>query len=136
MRLFLAALLAAASASAATVEEAHKAAPRADLSLLQNDQQRSVFLEVAADVSNYAGCQDTLLKCLAANVKDPHAVRMAELVARLAGLNASAQVISTMVENYDDAFDPKPRLQIKDAGPTLGKGPVAIGEFSDCQCPH
>jgi protein-disulfide isomerase len=135
MRLLLAALIATSSASAATVAEAHKAAPRADLSQL-NDAQRSVFLQVAGDVSNYAGCQDTLLKCLASNVKDPHAVRMAELVAKLASLNASAQVITDMVEKYYDAFDPKKRQAMQEDCPKLGQGPIAIVEYSDYQCPH
>jgi protein-disulfide isomerase len=135
MRLLLAALLASTAASAATLEEAQKAAPRANLSDL-TDQQRTVFLQVAADVSNYAGCQDTLLKCLAANVKDPHAVRMSELVARLCRLDVSAQVVSDAVEKYYDAFDPKRRAHLKDDCPTLGKGPVTIVEFSDYECPH
>jgi protein-disulfide isomerase len=135
MRLFLLALLVSAASSAATLDEAKKAAPRADLSAL-NDAQRTIFLQVAGDVGNYAGCQDTLIKCLAANVKDPHAVRMADLVAHLAGYNVSAQVITNMVEKYYDAFDPKTRLQVKEECPTLGKGPIAILEFSDYQCPH
>jgi protein-disulfide isomerase len=135
MRLFLLALLASAAAASATLEEARTAAPRADLSTL-NDSQRSVFLQVAADVSNYAGCQDTLLRCLAANVKDPHAVRMSQLVAKLAALNVSAQVISNAVEKYYDAFDPKSREKVSAEGPLLGKGTVTIVEFSDYQCPH
>jgi protein-disulfide isomerase len=135
MRLFLFALLVAASASAATLDEAKKAAPRADLSKL-DDTSATVFLQVAGDVQNYAGCQDTLLKCLAANVKDPHAVRMSELVAHLAGLGAPAQVITNMVEKYYDSFDPKSRVAMKEECPTLGKGPVAILEFSDYQCSH
>jgi protein-disulfide isomerase len=135
MRLLLLALLASAAASAATLDEAKKAAPRADLAAL-NDAQRTIFLQVAGDVSNYAGCQDTLIKCLAAGVKDPHAVRMAELVAHLASYNVSAEVITNMVEKYYDAFDPKKRFQAKEECPTLGKGPVVIMEFSDYQCPH
>jgi protein-disulfide isomerase len=135
MRLFLLALLASAAASSATLEEARTAAPRADLAAL-NDSQRAVFLQVAADVSNYAGCQDTLLRCLAAHVKDPHAVRMSQLVAKLAALNVSAQVISNAVEKYYDAFDPKSREKVSAEGPVLGKGAVTIVEFSDYQCPH
>jgi len=135
MRLFLLAVLTASAASSAAPDEARKAAPRADLSAL-NDAQRATFLQVAGDVQNYAGCQDTLLKCLAANVKDPHAVRMAELVAHLASYDLSAQVITNMVEKYYDAFDAKARLQLKEECPTLGKGPMVIMEFSDYQCPH
>jgi protein-disulfide isomerase len=139
MRFLLLALLVsvtASAATAATVDECKKAAPRADLSALQNDAQRTIFLQVIGDVGNYAGCQDTLVKCLAANVKDPHALRMADLVAHLASFNVSAQVITNMVEKYYDAFDPKSRVQIKEECPTLGKGPIIIAEFSDYQCPH
>jgi protein-disulfide isomerase len=135
MKLLLAALLASTAASAATLEEAQKAAPRANLSEL-TDQERTIFLQVAADVSNYAGCQDTLLKCLAANVKDPHAVRMSELVARLSRLDIKPEQVTNIVERYYDSFDPKHRVHVKEECPTQGKGPVTIVEFSDYECPH
>jgi protein-disulfide isomerase len=136
MRLSLLALLVSASASAATLDEARKAAPRAALTGL-TDAQATVFLQVAADVENYAGCQGTLLKCLAANQKDPHAVRMADLVAHFAQADAPAQVITNFVEKHYASFDPKSRAQLtEEKCPTLGKGPIAILEFSDYQCSH
>ncbi|HEX4382736.1 MAG TPA: thioredoxin domain-containing protein [Myxococcales bacterium] len=135
MRLFLLALLVSAAASAATLDEAKKAAPRADLTGL-TDAQATVFLQVAGDVENYAGCQGTLLKCLDAKVKDPHAVRMADLVAHFARLDAPAQVITNFVEKHYASFDPKSRVQLKEECPTLGKGPIAILEFSDYECTH
>ena len=59
-------------------DQARRILPRADLSGL-TDEQRAQFLEVAGDVFDYAGCRDTLAKCLAAAQTDPHAVRMAAL---------------------------------------------------------
>ena len=62
-----------ASASATrglSEDEARRILPRADLSGLSDDQ-RAQFLEVAGDVFDYAGCRDTLAKCLAANAISP-----------------------------------------------------------------
>jgi hypothetical protein len=66
-----------------TSEQARTIVPRADLGDL-TDAQRGVFVGVATEVFNYAGCQDTLARCLAAGEKDAHALRMAALVKRLA----------------------------------------------------
>src|SRR5207302_3243317 len=52
-------------------EQARRILPRADLSDM-NDEQRAHFLEVAGDVFDYAGCKDTLAKCLGADVQDVH----------------------------------------------------------------
>ena len=79
MTLLLAALLAL---TPVTAEQAKQAFPAIDLSAL-TDQQRGVFIDVAADVYNYAGCQDTLAICLNPAAKDPHALRMAALVKAL-----------------------------------------------------
>jgi protein-disulfide isomerase len=108
---------------------------RVDLSSL-NDAQRQTFMQVAADVNNYAGCRGTLLSCLEAGQKDPHALRMADLVLQLAKAGAPAARITDMVEKYYDAFDPKQRHEMSKDCPVLGKGPVNIVEFSDYQCPH
>jgi protein-disulfide isomerase len=104
-----------------------------------NDAQRDIFVQVAGDVNGYAGCRDTLLKCLDPKEKDKHALREGELVLQLAKLGAPAQVISNLVEKYYDAFDAKNRMEtMKSAAecPLLGKGAVNIAEFSDYQCPH
>ena len=50
-------------------DQARRILPRAELSDL-NDEQRAEFLEVAGDVFDYAGCRDTLAKCLGASVQD------------------------------------------------------------------
>jgi protein-disulfide isomerase len=132
MSLLLALLLTAP----VTAERAKQIVPRADLSGLTDDQ-RGVFLEVATDIFDYAGCQDTLAKCLAAGVKDPHALRMAELVKQFAHDGYPAGTIVQVVERYYASFDPRRRLQLRnDNCAVLGKGPVAIVEFSDYQCPH
>src|SRR5919198_433819 len=60
-------------------ERARQILPRADLTGL-NGQQRAQFLEIAGDTFDYAGCNDTLARCLGENVKDRHALRMAQLV--------------------------------------------------------
>jgi protein-disulfide isomerase len=121
---------------AVTAEQAKQIVPRADLSDL-SDEQRAVFLEVATDVFDYAGCQETLAKCLAAGVSDPHALRMAELVKQVVREGFPAAAVVQVVERYYASFDPRQRLQLRtDNCGVLGKGPLAIVEFSDYQCPH
>jgi protein-disulfide isomerase len=119
-------------------EQARRILPRADLSSL-TDEQRAQFLEVAGDVFDYAGCRDTLAKCLGPSVQDVHALRMAELVkALLLEGSPSSRVIET-VENYYASFDASKRQSFKaNDCPVLGdpKAPVVIVEFSDYQCPH
>src|ERR1700682_2182304 len=131
-----AALAQQARSNSVTAEQARSIVPRADLSGL-TDAQRGVFLEVATDVFNYAGCQDTLAKCLAADQKDPHAVRMAALVKQLSTGGAGAPSIVQAVERYYASFEPGERVPVSAENcPTLGKGPVSLVEFSDYQCPH
>jgi len=119
-------------------DQARRILPRADLSGL-TDEQRAQFLEVAGDVFDYAGCRDTLAKCLGPTVQDVHALRMAELVkALILEGNPPPRVIET-VENYYASFDPAKRQSFKaNDCPVLGdpKAPVAIVEFSDYQCSH
>jgi len=119
-------------------EQARRIVPRADLSGL-TDEQRSQFLEVAGDVFDYAGCRDTLAKCLAADVQDVHALRMAGLVKALILEGGSSSRVIEMVENYYASFEPSKRQPLKaNDCPVLGdpKAPVAVVEFSDYQCPH
>ncbi|HWE25100.1 MAG TPA: DsbA family protein [Myxococcales bacterium] len=135
---------AAAQASSASVtrglsdDQARRILPRADLSGL-TDEQRGQFLEVAGDVFDYAGCRDTLAKCLGPSVQDVHALRMAELIkALIVEGNPPSRVIET-VENYYASFDASKRQTFKSNDcPVLGdpKSPVVIVEFSDYQCPH
>ncbi|MCA1827458.1 MAG: DsbA family protein [Myxococcales bacterium] len=133
MTLFLAALLAL---TPVTAEQAKKAFPAVDLSVL-TDQQRGVFIDVAAEVYNYAGCQDTLAICLNPAAKDAHALRMAGLVKALVREGAPEQAVVQAVERYYDGFAPKQRASFRtDNCPVEGTGPIAIVEFSDYQCPH
>ncbi|MGE5048692.1 MAG: DsbA family protein [Deltaproteobacteria bacterium] len=134
--LALPALAQQAQSTPVTPDRARAIVPRADLSDL-TDAQRGVFLDVATEVFNYAGCQDTLAKCLAAGEKDAHALRMAALVKRLASEGFPAQPIIQTVERYYASFEPKERAPVTaEDCPVLGKGAVALVEFSDYQCPH
>jgi protein-disulfide isomerase len=133
MPLLFAALLAL---TPVTAEQAKQVFPAIDLSDL-TDQQRGVFIDVAAEVYNYAGCDKTLALCLDPKIKDPHALRMAALVHELVKEGAPATPIVGLVEKYYDSFAPKSRVNLKvDNCPVEGKGPVTIVEFSDYQCPH
>jgi len=119
-------------------DQARRILPRADLSGL-TDEQRAQFLEVAGDVFDYAGCRDTLAKCLAPSVQDVHALRMAELVKALIVEGNSTSRVIEAVENYYASFDASKRQSFKTNDcPVLGdaKAPVVIVEFSDYQCPH
>ena len=140
MSIAIAGAVLGALVSAATLspEQAAQAVPRAQLADL-TDAQRGVFVEVAGDVFNYAGCQETLAKCLAAGVKDPHALREASLVHELARENFPANVITQAVERYYSSFDSRHRQKVRlDNCPMLGSAGarVTIAEFSDFQCPH
>jgi len=136
LSLVASAALAQAQSKPVTPEQARNIVPRVDLSDL-TDAQRGVFIDVATDVFNYAGCQDTLAKCLGAQQKDPHALRMAALVKQLAGEGFQAKPITETVEAYYASFDKAQRAPTTAENcPILGKGPVAIVEFSDYQCPH
>lgn len=133
MSLLIAALMALTPVSA---DQAKKAFPAVDLSEL-TDQQRGVFIDVAADVYNYAGCQDTLAMCLGPSVKDPHALRMSQLVKALVREGAPEQVVVQTVERYYASFDPRQRQPVHaDNCAVEGKGPITVVEFSDYQCPH
>lgn len=126
-------------AAAVSAEQARQLVPRADLASL-SDAQRGVFLDVANEVFGYAGCQETLAKCLAAPVKDEHALRQAALVKQLC-LEGSvpATTIVQIVERYYASFDAKKREKLRtDNCALLGdpKAKVTLVEFADFQCPH
>jgi protein-disulfide isomerase len=119
-------------------EQARRILPRADLSGL-TDEQRAQFLEVAGDVFDYAGCKDTLARCLGADVQDVHALRMAELVKALLLEGATPPRVIDAVETYYASFDASKRQSLKIGDcPVLGdpKAPITVVEFSDYQCPH
>ncbi|MGZ6126413.1 MAG: DsbA family protein [Myxococcales bacterium] len=119
-----------------TVEQARSIVPRADLTDL-TDAQRGAFVDVATEVFNYAGCEDTLAKCLAAGQEDPHALRMAALVKQLASEGFPATLLVQTVETYYASFESRQRAPVKaDNCPIAGKGSITVIEFSDYQCPH
>src|SRR4051812_33156424 len=92
-------------------ESAKQLVPRADLSGL-DDARRGAFYEIAKDVFNYAGCEGTLAKCLAADEKDPHAVRMAALVKQLVLEGFPPQVAIKGLEDYYASFEPRARQPV------------------------
>ena len=133
MSLLIAALLAL---TPVTSEQAKHALPAVDLSDL-TDLQRGAFMDVAADVLNYAGCPETLALCLDPREKDPHALRMAQLVKQLVKDSVQPPAIVQVLERYYASFDARQRLRLHDGNCAVeGKGPVSIVEFSDYQCPH
>src|SRR3954452_2090728 len=107
----LPALAQQASSNPVTLEQARAAVPRADLAGL-TDAQRGVFVDVATEVFNYAGCQDTLARCLAAEKKDTHALRMSGLVKQMSREGAPVSFIIQSVEKYYASFDPAQRVQL------------------------
>ena len=126
-------------AAAVSAEQAKQLVPRADLSTLTDDQ-RGVFVEVANEVFGYAGCQEKLTRCLAAGVKDEHALREAALIKQLAVEGSvPATTIVQIVERYYDSFEVKKRDKPRtDNCAILGdpRAKITIVEFSDFQCPH
>lgn len=119
-------------------DRAREILPRADLHTL-NDAQRAQFLEIAGDTFDYAGCNDTLARCLGATVTDRHALRMSELVKAMLLEGGNPSQIIEQVERYYASFAPARRQKIDDADcPLLGdpRARVAVVEFSDYQCPH
>jgi protein-disulfide isomerase len=143
MRLAFGLFLAASAALAqqpqsnpVSAEQARKIVPRAELDDL-TDAQRGVFIAVATEVFNYAGCEETLARCLASAEKDRHAMRMAVLVKQLASEGHPASTIVQLVERYYASFDAGQRVRFNSgACPVVGTGPVTLVEFSDYQCPH
>jgi protein-disulfide isomerase len=131
-------LLALLLAQGLSDERARQILPRADLHDL-TDAQRAQFLEVAGDTFGYAGCTDTLARCLGAGVSDKHAPRMAGLVKALLLQGLKPGVVTDALERYYAGFPQQRRQKLADFDcPQLGdaRAPVAVVEFSDYQCPH
>ena len=119
-------------------ERARQILPRAELTGL-NGQQRAQFLEIAGDTFDYAGCNDTLARCLAAGVKDRHALRMAQLVKGFLLEGYTPSVVIEMIERYYSSFPQQKRQRLRDDDcATLGdpRAPITVVEYSDFQCPH
>src|SRR5207244_178023 len=139
--LVLAALACASVARAETPAElsedrARQILPRADLTGL-NGLQRAQFLEIAGDTFDYAGCNDTLARCLGATIKDRHALRMAQLVKGFLLEGYTPSVIIEMIERYYSSFTKRQKLRDDDCA-ILGdpRAPITVVEYSDYQCPH
>jgi protein-disulfide isomerase len=131
-------LLALLLAQGLSDERARQILPRADLHDL-TDAQRAQFLEVAGDTFGYAGCNDTLARCLGAGVSDKHAPRMAGLVKALLLQGLKPGVVTDALERYYAGFPQQRRQKLADFDcPQLGdaRAKVAVVEFSDYQCPH
>src|SRR3954471_21874908 len=119
--LFLAVLLAQGSLSE---ERARQILPRADLHDL-SDAQRAQFLEIAGDTFDYAGCNDTLARCLGANVSDRHALRMAELIKAMLLEGGNPSQIIEAVERYYASFAAAKRRKLDDGDCALLGDPKA-----------
>src|SRR5215468_8029812 len=135
MRVLLLTILLAAEAPGAGLSEARarEILPRADLQGL-SDAQRAQFLEIAGDTFGYAGCNETLARCLGATVADKHPPRMAALLKALLLDGQSTAAILDTAERYYASFAPEKRRKLTDREcPQLGdpKAPVAVVEFSD-----
>ena len=119
-------------------ERARQILPRAQLHDLTS-AQRAQFLEIAGDTFDYAGCNETLARCLAEQVKDQHALRMAQLIKILLVEGYNPTAIIDLVERYYGSFakDKRARLREDDC-PILGArgAPITVVEYSDFQCPH
>ena len=119
-------------------ERARQILPRADLSGL-GGAQRAQFLEIAGDTFDYAGCNDTLARCLAANVKDRHALRMSDLVKAMLLDGYTPSVVIEMMERYYASFNKDKRQKLRDDDCAILGDPKAattVVEYSDFQCPH
>ena len=124
--------------SALSEDRAREILPRADLHTL-SDAQRGQFLEIAGDTFDYAGCNDTLARCLGANQTDRHALRMSELIKAMLLEGANPSQVIDAVERYYASFAPAKRHKIDDTDCALlgdAKARVAVVEYSDYQCPH
>jgi protein-disulfide isomerase len=131
-------LLALLLAQGLSDERARQILPRADLHDL-TDAQRAQFLEVAGDTFGYAGCTDTLARCLGAGVSAKHAPRMAGLIKALLLQGLKPGAVTDALERYYAGFPQQRRQKLADFDcPQLGdaRAPVAVVEFSDYQCPH
>lgn len=137
--LLIGALLAAEPAAELSEERARQILPRADLHALTG-AQRAQFLEIAGDTFDYAGCNDTLARCLSQDVRDHHALRLTELIKGLLLEGYSPSVIIEMVERYYSSFPASKRQKLNDTDcPQLGNAQapvVVVVEFSDFECPH
>jgi len=94
---------------------------------------------VAGEVFNYAGCSDTLAKCLGEGIKDPHALRMTALVKQLLKDGYPPDKVIHGLEKYYASFAPRERQKLRaDNCAVYGKAKarVVLVEFSDYQCPH
>jgi protein-disulfide isomerase len=128
----------AAPAQAPAPAKAQPAAPAGALDLSDlTDEQRWTFARIAADLIPYAGCDESLIKCLSKPKPDRHVLREGMLVKALLKDSVPDLVITAGLERYYDSFTKREQPKVNNCAVLGAAGaPITIVEYSDFECSH